>query len=175
MGVACLQGLAAVMARAANGFTPDDLAGLSGELVTCRTWVQEAFQASTSRDLWAIVEKLKARQPLTQPEQDLVRLWMVGDAEIYVRLENNYRDWQAEYHRLAEVLGDYAGKALDGRELMNLHGLLTDALRVTADISFYQEEKSRIDRFEAAMRSLSSEDAELLVRLLTDKLQAAEF
>jgi hypothetical protein len=72
-----------------------------------------------------------------------VRLWMVGDAESYTRMEDDLKDWLAEFNRLAGVLKDFEAKPETLPNLLNVHGLWRDAMRTAADISDYLEEKAR--------------------------------
>ncbi|MBW1992485.1 MAG: hypothetical protein JRI59_10330 [Deltaproteobacteria bacterium] len=108
-----------------------------------------------------------------EAEKDTVRAWMVGDAESYARVENNFQDWLNEFDRLTGVLKSYEKQRETLTSLLQVHALLTDALRVAADISNYLEQKEQGNKFEEAIKHLSPEDAQLIARLLQAKLDSA--
>lgn len=169
-----LKGLSQTLQQAVQSSSPDNFAKASSELVQMQNRVRERFQELTAGEINSIIDKLEGNEPLSQAEKDFVRTWMVGDAESYTRLENNFKDWNAEFSRLAAVLKSYEPKEETVPHLLNVHGILRDAMRVAADISHYLEEKSRLERFEVAMKTMSREDAALMARLLRSQLETGE-
>lgn len=169
-----LKGLSQTLQQAVQSSSPDNFAKASSELVQMQNRVRERFQELTAGEINSIIDKLEGNEPLSQAEKDFVRTWMVGDAESYTRLENNFKDWNAEFSRLAAVLKSYEPKEETVPHLLNVHGILGDAMRVAADISHYLEEKSRLERFEVAMKTMSREDAALMARLLRSQLETGE-
>ncbi len=169
-----LKGLSQSLQQAVQSSSPDAFAKAGSDLVQMQNRVRERFQELTASEVSSIIGKLENNEPLSQAEKDFVRTWMVGDAESYTRLENNFKDWTAEFARITAVLKSYEPKEETVAHLLNVHGILRDAMRVAADISHYLEEKARLERFEAAMKTLSREDAALMARLLRSQLDTSE-
>jgi hypothetical protein len=99
-----------------------------------------------------------------------MKLWIVGDAQGYLKVENNLDDWIKEFDRLKGVLTEYEAKeSLPLEELVDLQGILEDAVRVASDIGNFLEKKERIKAFEEATKDTQSLDREILVMLLKEK------
>jgi hypothetical protein len=169
-----LKGIPQNLQQAVQNNSPDGFAKASAEMVTLKNRIRERFQELTAGEIKAIIAKLENYEPLSEAEKDYVRTWMVGEAESYVRLENNFKDWTAEFARLTEALKSYEVKEETLAHLLNVHALIGDAMRVAADISYYLEEKARVERFEQAIKQLNKADSELVARLLRAKLESAE-
>jgi len=73
---------------------------LSAVLNQLQQRVREQIQAATQTEIAGVIATLDAGTDPTPAQLDLIRLWMVGDAEHYVRLEGDYRTWVAELDRL---------------------------------------------------------------------------
>ncbi len=137
--------------------------------------IREAFQARTATRLRVMTERIASGQHLSDEELQIVRDWIVGDADSYLRAENNIQDWTAEYDRLQGVLADYEGRPLRESELQELKGILEDAVRVAHDISNHLEKEERVRRFEEMFRDqgkLSRDDRQRLAGLLMGKLES---
>jgi predicted Zn-dependent peptidase len=61
---------------------------------------RECIQDITREEISEIIQKLKAGKEITKEELKFIRLWIVGDAEYYVKLENNFYDWLSELRRI---------------------------------------------------------------------------
>jgi hypothetical protein len=169
-----LKGVFQSLDQAAKNRTPEALTLASMDLNTIMNRARERFQELSAGEIKPIIQKLTNFQPLNEGEKETVRFWMVGDAESYTRMENNYKDWLAELTRLAGVLKDFEAKPETLPNLLNVYGLLRDAMRTTADIIDYLEEKARVARFEEAIKQLNQEDAKLIASLLRAKLESLD-
>lgn len=169
-----LKGISQTLQSAEKENSPDSFTLASTELVKMKNRLRERFQELTAAPIREVIGKLENFQPLSAAEKDYVRTWMVGDADSYTRMENNFKDWTVEFGRLIGVLRGYEAKEETVPNLLNAHGVVTDAMRVAADISLYLEEKARVERFAKAMENLSQSDAELVARLLRAKLESSE-
>ena len=89
-------------------------------------------------------------------------------------MENDFREWQAEFRRLSGVLERYEGQELSPPALVELQGVLEDAVRVTADISNFLEKKERIERFHQDINNFTPEDAKFLISMLKSMLYSPE-
>ena len=169
-----LQGIFQSMKSVSGSSSMDDFARVSSELVQLKNRVREELQAATAEDVAKILKKLANRELLTPEERNLVELWIVGDAEGYTKMENNFGQWQEELRRLGGVLESYAGQASSPQTLVEVHGVLEDAIRLTADISYFLEKKERVERFQSAINNLTPEDAKFLAGMLKSMMSSAE-
>ena len=62
--------------------------------------LREYIQEITKKQILEIIAKLRKNEPLTPEELKYVELWLVGDAEYYTKLENNFADWIDEFNRI---------------------------------------------------------------------------
>ena len=118
------------------------------------------------------MEKLENDLPLAAAEQEMLRMLLVGDAESYVKLENQVEGWQGEVQRLFEEIRRLQGEGLESLDsLMRLQALCREAMRVLPDLAFYYQEQERIRRFDEAMRGeLDREARRLLANLIREML-----
>ena len=70
--------------------------------------IRESIQASLRQSAEELYKKLKKGQDLTAEELRALEKWLVGDAEYYVEIENNYKDWINECERLRNILKVYS-------------------------------------------------------------------
>ncbi len=161
-----LQGVSQSMKGVSGDSSADDLTRVSSELVQVKDKVREKLQAATAGDISTILEKLDKQELLTPAERDLVGFWLVGDAEGFTKMEADFSDWQGEFRRLTDMVESYAGQDDSPQNLVEVHGVLEDAIRVAADIAFFLEEKDRVERFNAAINNLTPDDAKFLAEMI---------
>jgi hypothetical protein len=80
------------------------LNALSSALSRLSDELREQIQAATAAQVTPLISLLKADGPIEAEELELIRLWLVGDAEYYVKTENDLPAWVAELDRLLGVL-----------------------------------------------------------------------
>lgn len=165
-----LQGISRVMQEAAGKNTAAAFSQVVSQLVQTRKEVSEAIQAQTADAIKGIIAKLEKSQPLSEQEKNYLELWVVGDAEGYVRMENNLKEWQDEFRRLAEVIAGYESRVGSVSELADLHGVLEDAVKVAGNLAHFSEDLERIERFKQAITDLDAADHKFLADLLKSKL-----
>jgi hypothetical protein len=144
----------------------EEFSRVGAALVTAREDVREALQALTAEDINKILNKLDKQELLTPHEKNLVGLWIVGDAEGYTKMEDDFQEWQEEFRRLSGVLESYTGQSLAPQNLVEAYGVLEDAIRVAADISFFLEKKERVERFNAAINNWTPDDCKIIASML---------
>jgi hypothetical protein len=162
------------MKGVSSSSTMDDFARVSSELVQLKNKVREELQAATAEDITKILKKLADGELLTPEERNLVELWIVGDAEGYTEMENNFGQWQEEFRRLSDLLDSYGGQSSSPQTLVEVHGLLEDAIRLTADIFFFLEKKDRVEHFRSSIDNLTPEDARFLGDMLKSMMSSVE-
>ncbi|MCK5287836.1 MAG: hypothetical protein KAJ14_04775 [Candidatus Omnitrophica bacterium] len=167
-----LKGLDKIMEKAQESGLSEDFSRVSGLLYAGLNKTREKMQAMTSKDMKDILKKLDKDQSLTFQELECVKLWIIGDAESYLEMENNFDEWVTEFGRLKDVLSGYESRDLSLQELAKAHGVLEDASRVSADIANYLEKKERVDKFSQATNDPSVLDTEVLKKILRLKLQS---
>lgn len=157
-------------------------ASLEGNLKTGSCWrlsttmqdldaaLREHIQAVTKTEVEGIISKLQSNQELTPDEIELIKLWICGDADYYVKLENNYNDWVQELKRLVGEIAQAQGDNPDFKAASNLRARLLDAIRVLGDIVFFLKQKERIANFTESTKVIDPQEADLLVRLLQGKI-----
>ncbi len=169
-----LNDLSKIMKEAQENMLSEDFKRTGQVLSDIKSATREQIQKITSGEIKNIIQKLKQDGDLTKEELNIVRLWIVGDADTYTKMENNFPDWLNEFKRLEGVLGKYENKQLSRDELFRLQGILEDALRVAYDIGNFLEKRQRVKKFEEAAKDAASLDREVLVKILKAKLDSPQ-
>lgn len=125
-------------------------------------WQDEAQQA---------IDHLHDGTPLTEQDTQVIRTFLIADAEHYLAQENNFDDWLAELQRL---FNDLAVKSdhLDRDGIGPFRGALKDAIRLVPDIRNFLEERRRVEKFELALHTVDAQSRQTLARLLTEQLRS---
>lgn len=140
---------------------------------------------NTARELWQeqmrpkvaeLISSLKKNRPLSEEEMKLLRNWMVGDAEHYARLENNFNDWIEEVRRLSGIFSSFKDSQLGEGDLRKIQAHLLDLHSTLDDVIRYLEIKERISRFErSAAEGIDKESAKSLVEIINSMLESEEY
>jgi hypothetical protein len=136
--------------------------------------LREQIQAATAAQVAPLITTLQADGPVGPADLELIRLWLVGDAEYYVKMENDLPAWVSELNRLIGVLRDLRAEAVTATTMARVEATVRDALRVSADIVFYRQQEERIRSFQNAAKDLSRDDKRMIADLLAEKLQSRE-
>ena len=166
--------LARLMRQAMENPDAEEFNRLSNVFQNRKSSIREKIQAKTSKEVKEIVKKLAKDGDLTKEEMDLVKLWIVGDAEAYSKLENNFEDWVAEFKWLESLVEEQESSAEEVQDLFRVQGILEDASRLAINIGYYLETKERIRRFEEATSNPALMDRDMLVKILKLKLTSPE-
>jgi hypothetical protein len=169
-----LKGLSQTMQQAAADNRAETFSYVATELVKSKDQIRRAVEQATAGAVATIIVKLEANQPLTADEKQTVKLWVVGDAEGYLEMENNSKDWLAEYRRLQDAIGACEGKAGSVQELVKVHGLLEDAIKVADALAHYLDDKERVANCDRALNNLNAEDNQFLAGMLKSMLASPE-
>lgn len=137
--------------------------------------IREELQKKTSSEIQKINEKLNNNSQLTIEDLEMIRVWIVGDADSYTKMENNFQDWLEEFKRLEKVLQNYENKECTKNDLFKLIGILEDAIRVNYDIANFLEKQERIRKFENATKDNIDLNREMLIKILESKLQSPDY
>ena len=131
--------------------------------------LREHIEDSTQGEMNNILKKLKRREDLSSPEMDKVRLWIVGDAESYTKMENNFNAWIDELKRLMGNINHYAADQPDVAAAVTLRGLCRDGTNLLAEVIYFLQQKDRIRNFQQTTEHLTEQDRAVLIQLLQKK------
>ena len=136
-------------------------------------YVREVQQGMWSEEAMQTLHKLEKNDPLDECDRDLLRVFLVSDAERYLAVENNYADWIAELRRLMEDLVRRVA-TVDRHTIADLRGVLKDAMRLVPDIRNFLDEKERVAKFRNAIDNLDPSSCKMLIKLLSEQLATAK-
>jgi hypothetical protein len=169
-----LKGVSQAMKQAQADNTSEAYGYVATALVQSKNGIRQAIEQATAEAIAAIIGKLENNQPLNEAEKQTVKLWVVGDAEGYVKMENNFQDWLQEYRRLLDVIADWEGRTGSVQELVEVHGVLEDAIKVADDVAHYLEDRERVARCEAALGKPNAEDSKFIAGMLKSMLDSPD-
>jgi hypothetical protein len=150
------------------------LNALSGALARLTDELREQMQATTAAEVRPLIGLLEADGPIEAKQLELMRLWLVGDAEYYVKTENDFSAWVAELDRLLGVLRQLRSEAVTPTTMARMEATVRDALRVASDIAFYRQQEERVRAFQNTTNQLNRDDKQTLARLLARKLSSED-
>ena len=141
--------------------------------------VRESIQASLRLPVEDLVKKLRHDKDLTPEDLRIIEKWVVGDAQHYVEIENNFKDWIAECERLGNHLGTFNDPKFkeDQIQLFKLNAFLTDLKFTLSDVIRYLEAQDRVNRFKNFVESgnITKEDKKWLADLIGRQLVSPDF
>ena len=149
----------------------DDFAGFERYLNEVEAYVREVQQSFWGDEARATIRRLEKGDALTPTDHDVIRAFLVSDAQGYLANENNYGDWVRELHRLIDDL-EKRVNMIDRDSIVDLRGVLKDAIRLVPDIRNFLAEKRRVEKFEQAMSTLDKTSRDMLHRVLTEQLRS---
>ena len=161
--------------KSLNSLNGDDLEKASLPLNQLMKDVRETIQDNLSEPAKLIINKLRKDQQLTYEETKLIEKWIVGDAEYYSRIENNFDDWVQECRRLHSLLSTYTLSSVE--KLLNLNALLVDLKNTLNDVVRYVEARDRVKMFQSSLDtgSLSREAKNSLAEMIEQQLYSYDF
>lgn len=159
---------------ASSSPSSDTFSAAGMALVKAKNQIREEMQALTVSTMKPIIKKLQKNQPLSGEEKDLIRLWIVGEAAAFTQKDNDFREWLEEFKKLGQTISDISAIPGSLPEMLDLYGILEEAVRLAGDLQFFLDEKERVGRFEQSIQNLSASDAELLANILQEKLTSPE-
>ena len=122
-----------------------------------------------------LVYKLKGDQQLTDEDREMIKKWLVGDAEYYTRIENNLIDWVGECKRLLSVIENFPTTEIeeDQNKLLSLGAVLTDLKFTLKDVQRYSKAMNEVDKIKdmACIGTPNKETKLKLAELIEQKLE----
>lgn len=138
---------------------------LAEELEELETLAKKSFE--THADYKSLLKKLENANPLTPDELNTLKLLMVGDAEYYLKYDDDFDRSESELKKILEEIRKLHSSDLDVDGLMHLRALCREACSVARPTAFYLEQKERAGKFEEATRDgIDSESAKFLANII---------
>jgi hypothetical protein len=166
-----------ILKAAHEGARPNDVGSfqsMTPRLQELSGALREAYQASVAGPVRAVIAKLRAGTALSPDDVALIESFVVGDAQAYTRVENDFQNWVAELARLVQSLTARSDR-LQGPAILDAMGEVEDARRVLGDICNYLEQQERAARYKRTMaKALDPAGASLLVEILERQLASAD-
>ena len=171
---ATIQKTLELASRCAQLETSENYGALGDQVEELEGQAREAFQAKM--DIASLLSKLKAGKPLTPDDLKTLELLIVGDAEYFLKYENDLDQWKSEIRKLLGEISQLQSSDLDVDGWMHLRALCAEVRRVLPDVVYYLDQKERTSKFQEATRQpLDPEGYRVLAEiveqmLLSDKM-----
>ena len=152
-------------ARCASAETSDNYAVLGERLDELETFAKRSLQSHVSYG--PLVRKLRDGTALTPDELQTLRSLIVGDAEYYLKYDDDFDRSKGELTRIVEQIRQMQSDEPDAATLMHVAVLCREASTLLAATEHYLEQKERVRRFEQATRGpIDREAGQTLARLI---------
>lgn len=118
-------------------------------------------------DYKSIAKKLENGDALTPTELDNLKLFMVGDANYYLKYDDDFDRSKTELKRILDEIRELQPGNLNVDEKMHLGVLCGEASSVAKTAAFYFEQKERVRKFDEATRGgIDRESGKVLANIL---------
>jgi hypothetical protein len=148
----CIDDMLAKLERARDTEDPSMYGVAQNALDQVRSELRESVQALTRKRMGEVIAKLRQGDVIGSEDMQLIRIWIVGDADAYLREENNVEDWKNELERLNGEIRRLRSAPVEVDTLEELRALLTDAHGVTRSLEQYLSDRERVRHFEESTR-----------------------
>lgn len=145
---------------------------LSSTLDELEGGLREHMQATTKDQITQIINSLETSQNLSPDDVELIKLWLVGDADYYLQMENNYNDWLVELKRLIGEYEKIDEENLDITKASKLRAEALDGVRVLGDIVFFLKQKERVKNFESSVEEIDPQERRFIIDILKGKIKS---
>jgi hypothetical protein len=150
--------------------TSDNYGALGDQVDELEGQARRAFLAKM--EIASLLPKLKTGKPLTPEDLKTLELLIVGDAEYFLKYENDLEQWKSEIRKLLGEISNLQSSDLDVDGLMHLRALSAEVGRVLPDVVYYLNQKERTGKFQAAMREpLDAESYRVLAEIVEQMLR----
>ncbi len=123
---------------------------LNEQLEELESLARESFQGHT--DYKSLLNKLEKGSPLSPDELNTLKLLIVGDAEYYLKYDDDFDRCKSEAGKIVDEIRRLQSSSLDIDALMHLRVLCREATSALVPTSYYLEQKERVRKFEEATR-----------------------
>lgn len=151
--------------RCTTAETSDNYAVLGDRLEQLETLAKEAAHAHI--DYRPLVNKLREGAALAPDELKTLRELIVGDAEYYVRYDDEFDRSKGELTKILDQIRRLQSGEPEVATLMHVAVLCREAMTLLAATEHYLEQKERVRRFEQATQGpIDPEAGRTLARII---------
>ena len=116
-----------------------------------------------------LINKLEKGTQLTDAEFKTVRSLIVGDADQYLKYDDDFTSMKTELDRILGQVAQLKSQDLDVEALMRLRVLCKEASSALVPTLHYLEQRDRVRRFEEHTRNpLTKEAGQILARIIKE-------
>ena len=152
-------------ARCAGAETSDNYAILGERLDALETLAKRSLQSHVSYE--PLARKLRDGTALTPDELQTLRSLIVGDAEYYLKYDDDFDRSKGELTRIVEQIRQLQSHEPDAATLRHVAVLCREASTLLAATEHYLEQKERVQHFEQTTRGpIDREAGQTLARLI---------
>jgi hypothetical protein len=138
---------------------------LSEQLEELETLTRDSYEQHVDYKL--LVDKLENGKPLTPEELSTFRRVIVGDAEYYLKYDDEFDRCRAESGKIVDEIRRLRSADMDVDDLMHLSVLCREATRALVPTGYYLEQKERLRKFqEATSQPIDRESGRMLADML---------
>ncbi len=146
----------ATAARCLSDETSGNYEGLHQELQDLGEFAQRSCEAHA--DYRTVVGKLRAGTALSPEEMTTLRLLLVGDAEYYLKYDEEYDRCKSDLAKILAEIEQLKQSELGCEGLMHLSVLCREAASLLLPTQHYLELRERVRKFEEATRGVIDRD-----------------
>ena len=128
--------------------------------------------ASNALDLRELLTRIQRGDALSGQDKDLLKVWVVEDAEKYMQMEGHFKGWLAELESIMEEVGKLARSEPGLDDIGRLRALLYSGSRILADIMFYLRASNRVENFNQSIEDFNEETRTTMVTVLKRRLDS---
>jgi hypothetical protein len=144
---------------------------LNEGLEELETAAKKSFESHT--DYKTVLAKLEKGLPLTSDEMNTLKLLMVGDADYYLKYDDDFERSESSLKAIVELIRKMQAGALDVDGLMHLRVLCHEASTVARPTAFYLEQKERVRKFEEATRDgIDAKSGQFLASIIKEMMNS---
>ena len=137
--------------RCADRETSERFASLNEQLQELDSLARDTIRGHA--DVHSLARKLRDGAALTPDEMAALRLLMVGDADYYLKYDDDFEHWKSGLGKVIDEIRGLEQGQLDVETLMHLRVLCHEARSILTPTSYYLEQRERVEHFEAATRN----------------------
>ncbi len=125
-----------------------ELNTMSGEM---SDFLREEYQLETSAKVKELISKLKNKNN-NSLDLEVLENYVIGDAKSYVEaFEPTYQNCLQTLLKLTETLKEFDYEKYSDNDLIIYFGKAKTLMKITENISFYLQEKERVNNFKVAL------------------------
>jgi hypothetical protein len=143
--------------RCSAAETTDSYSALNEQLWELNSLLGQSLQSHVSYQ--PILTKLQNGTALTTDELKALRSLIVGDADQYLKYDDDFERSKRELGRILDQIRTLQSKNFDLEALIHLRVLCREASSALAPAMHYLEQKERVQRFEEHTRGPLDQDA----------------